>query len=187
VSSRIQCFLLERTSLARDSLRRYSSGSTCPLNGYHNRSVIIRPQRLYHPEGDWDGQGLIPDAGQKEDERWPTHCECGYEFHPRDEWQINYDRLYRMPDGTLLEPEEAPAGAMWKLEWDEHKTVCVMLPPARGASDVWHIDWPARSGGRWERSGELPNLVVKPSILTPNYHGFLGGPDGQSPGILVEC
>ncbi len=48
------------------------------------------------------------------DPRWPTHCPCGYEFQPKDEWQVFRESLYRREDtGEEWPMRELPPGAMY--------------------------------------------------------------------------
>lgn len=192
---KIRCFMLERTDFANESFRRYKSsesGPACPLHPgtypYHNISAIINLQVEYHSK--YDGEGLIPSDELKTDPRWPVACGCGYVFAPEDEWQHNFDRLWRMPDGTLIDPKKAPAGAMWFSPGYEElgdyvgpdgHALMVMLPPGGRASNVWHVDGPARDGGRWTRLGAPPDVTVSPSIATSQYHGFL------TQGYLERC
>jgi hypothetical protein len=61
---------------------------------------------------------------------------------------------------------------------------CLMVfLPGKGHS--WYVDGTAKSGGKWERTGDPtsdpPTVTVTPSILTPDYHGFL------TSGVLREA
>ena len=55
-------------------LRRYRRGTEndCPLGGYHNKIVNIGEVT--------DRADAIGDNWPHDDPRWPTHCDCGYEF-----------------------------------------------------------------------------------------------------------
>ncbi len=190
---KIQCFLLERTNLARRSIRRYctSAEQQCP-HGYHNASAVTDAEVEYSSE--WEGEGAPPTDSQLADPRWPSACRCGYAFIESDMRQVHIERLYRAPDGVLCVLQEAPPGAMWFASWyaesgwvgPDGRTLVVALPPG-GMANHWIVDSQAASGGRWTRVGEPPLVVARPSILTKEYHGFLGGVDGQQPGILEEC
>ena len=191
---RVKCFLLERTERAQVSYRRYSdfASDSCPryagTYSYHDRSVVVELSVPYTEP--YEGRGDIPTAAQKNDPRWPKTCHCGYAFLPEDRWYINYDRLYVTPEGADVTPDTSPAGSMWFAYWYEANTKCigpdgkslmVMCPPGGNASDVWHVDGFAKSGGRWTRTGTPPDVTASPSILTPSYHGHLRN------GYLEKC
>ena len=199
--SEIRCFLLERTDLARRSLRRYTpseKGNPCPISGYHNASVSLGGEIPYVSQ--WNGKG--DDSWPHDDPRWPTHCACGYEFQPDDQWQHNLDRLFRRPeDGQLFRHQDAPIGAMARGVCSGPTSAQALARGVRGSDDGanldhlsvklpdgywWCIDEPAsrdyqEGGSGWERSGEPPNVTASPSILTGCYHGWLRN------GVLVEC
>lgn len=198
----IRCFLLERTDLARRSLRRYASiRDGAPAGcGFHNASVVVEDSVPFASE--WNGKG--DDSWPHDDPRWPTHCACGHEFQPGDEWQHNLDRLFRCAStGRLFRHQDAPIGAMafgvscgpasaqalargvkggWKHDGAALDHLSVKLPDGTW----WCIDEPAsrdyREGGSgWDRTGEPPDVTANPSILTGAYHGWLRS------GRLVEC
>lgn len=55
-------------------------------------------------------------------------------------------------------------------DWSEKRPpICVVLP---GGSH-WCIDSKASNGEGWKVTGEFPLLTASPSILVPNYHGWL--------------
>jgi hypothetical protein len=133
-----------------------------------------------------------------DDPRWPGKCDrCDYIFTAEDEWQKNFDLVYRTDDGrefTLVSPDQmtndkasmAPSGAMWEAPWmgtgPDGKSFVVRTP-----GGDWHIDGDY-THGRWTRTGVPPNLTVTPSILCGTrsdgswvYHGFL------TSGKLLEC
>lgn len=178
MSNRIQCFLIERTNTARESLRRFTFGDSKPCAGTlsgHSASVVIAAVVPF--ESEWEGDGTKQHP--RDDPRWPVACErCGYVFTPEDQWQHNLDRLYRNPiDGALHRPREAPVGAMWLELWHDEPHLVVMTPGGE-----WDIDGPARNGGGWSRTGEPPLVTANPSILIGDrYHGWLRD------GFLVEC
>jgi hypothetical protein len=205
MGKRIRCFMLERTDEFQRYLRRFTFGSKpCPSRGEwgHDASVDLDIVTLAGEEL----EGTIIRDVDRDDPRWPLACEkCGYEFTSDDEWQSNTNRLYRMPDGSLTHPADAPAGAMWFVPWYdaiytpqlEHCLV-VKLP---GGHD-WVVDSCAsnctmpddRRQERhhcWVISGTLPDVTAGKdgptcaagagSIAAPGYHGFLRG------GYLEEC
>jgi hypothetical protein len=187
MGSRIQCFMVEATERARQSLRRFVHGDRGKCTGafgYHNASVVLGD--IDYPASEFDGDGKLGHAF-KGDTRWPTHCPCGYPFTDADEWQDNRERLYRRPGSDeVFTSRKAPAGAMWRAPWYEKDGECVgpdgqslivMLPDGVD----WHIDGFASSGGRWTRQGVPPLVTASPSILTSKYHGFLRN------GWLEEC
>ena len=76
---------------------------------------------------------------------------------------------------------------MWYADWmgqnyigpDGHALV------VRTPSGDWAVDGPSSGGGKWTRTGTVPNITVTPSIvmgphkdaegkiLKPGYHGWL--------------
>lgn len=188
------CFFIEPADTGVESLRRYSSGSTCPLpHGYHNTSVDISiiPWAIPH-----HGAGLLPSDELKADPRWPKACACGYEFKPDDPWQHNVHRHFvDKVSGSRYQLASAPPGAMWNADWlhrfDRSTAdgiwLCVRLP--NGAD--WLVDGPSRNsdgtlGPGWQRTGVPPKVTVRPSIWAgqgrPNaWHGYL------TDGVLTEC
>lgn len=183
----VVCFLLERTDLARRSFRRFvfSQEAKCASPyGYHNASVPIAECEPFVSE--FEGDDRVETS--KDDPRWPKACPCGYEFQPEDQWQENLDRLYRAPDGKLAVPTGHAPGAMWNASWyaersgtgwqgPDGQSLFVILPDGV----AWHIDGPAKGGGRWTREGVAPKITARPSILTSGYHGFL------TDGVLRSC
>jgi hypothetical protein len=195
---RVKCFWLEPTNKTKHYLRRYtpSDRAKCPgPYGYHNArnfldvvekdaAKIESSELTYH----------------RDHQLWPTHCSCGYEFTPEDEYQVFTDAMYLRTDTreemSLL---EAPPGAMWNAHWmadhpmftgPDGRCLVVRLPNGHD----WMIDGEAsnctnpedfRSGGHkcWVRHGEPPYLTVDKngktcnagggSILSGSYHGFL--------------
>lgn len=184
----IRCFWVAVTDRQARSLRRYVSRSdaNCPAShGYHNASVPIDQVVM------GDDVAIEQGAGDfASDPRWPTHCECGYEFQETDPRQVFHERIYRCEaDGREWQLRELPPGAMYDATWyrDESKkagpdgiNLCVCLPP-NGGLDYWFVDGAASNGPGWTRTGTVPNVTANPSILTPRYHGWLRD------GVLVEC
>lgn len=184
----IECFFLEPTDQAEESLRRYCSGSDCPGDwSYHNVDVVIGRTTL---ADDTNGSG--GDRHPHDDPRWPKSCTCGYVFKDEDHWQHNIKRLFRRSDnGGLTTLRGAPVGAMWYADWlpwkgpDGH---CLVVKTPAGD---WPVDGPAsnsKSKVGWQRSGTPPNVTAHPSIGMGQddkgrwtYHGWLR--DGK----LVEC
>jgi hypothetical protein len=209
----VTCFWLEPTDLTQVGLRRYRSSGSEPKNecpreggwGYHGALVILgqapvvwsdtRPEGHSHwfRESD-DRYGVAGFAYPgRDDPRWPSRCECGYEFTDDDAWQEWEDRLYRRSDtGELVTLRDAPDGAMWDAGWYPWKgpdgRSLVMKCP--GGSD-WTIDGrasnctlPGDNEHRcWVRHGDVPQITVDKNGLTcaagagsiqaGNYHGFL--------------
>lgn len=164
----------------------------CPGSfSYHNVTVAV--ERVTWPI---DSDSYVDPHGSThtwpppanpplDDPRWPSACECGYVFQPKDKCQTNLVRLFRRSDtGDLLLLRDAPPGAMWNAdyypeEWrgsDGH-TLVVVTPAGE-----WVVDGPSSNGtGAWKRSGVPPMVTAHPSILMPGYHGWLRD------GTLVEC
>jgi hypothetical protein len=194
MGSVIQCFLVHPTKNYRVNLRRYTRGSICPTNQWcHNADAFFGTEE--HETGPVSG-----DMHPHDDPAWPAKCDrCDYCFVETDEWQKNYDLIYRADDGrefTLVSSDHmtndkamaAPPGTMWEAPWmgpgPDGKSYVVRTP-----GGDWHIDgaYGTPNAGRWTRTGVAPNLTVTPSIGigTKNgawaYHGFL------TAGKLVEC
>lgn len=200
MSRSIECFLIEPVNRYQVRLRRYRSraGNPCPYKGWcHNADGFIGVED--HPEHPVSGneEDRLPHV----DARWPKKCDrCDYVFEELDEWQINYDQLYRAPDGkeyTLLTEDRmtsyredfAPVGAMWRATWMEPATTYDQRSyVVRTPGGDWHIDGAGGDRTRWARSGVEPKFTARPSILIGKrddgswvYHGFL------TDGRLEEC
>ncbi len=180
--SSVACFWTEPTDTAEESFRRFVFEAKCAgKSGYHTASVYLGIAPWH--DGELYGCGDLPSEELRRDPRWPTSCSCGYAFRPADEWQHNLDRQFRRVDtGERFTIRSAPAGAMWDAKWwnepgPDGITLCVKLPDGCD----WMVDGPASNGGRWTRTGTVPNISASPSILTDRYHGFLTG------GVLVSC
>lgn len=195
----IRCFWLEPAEMVDISLRRFKHGplesdglpKECPIHGYHDAAEHIGQTAVSDCPRLYAGRPVIGDLWSHEDPRWPTHCDCGYEFSDRDEWQYNPRALYVREDtGDLVTLRNAPAGAMMHADWltDIHgyKTgpdgYCLQVKTPDG---WWQIDGPSYSDGKrgpgWTRTGTAPNITAHPSILMTHYHGWLRD------GVLVEC
>lgn len=204
----IKCFWLEPTDRQKRYLRRYASdaaarmvpNSKCPGPlPYHDAMVFLDESR--EVMGELHGSRAWVDDGKTEKDfvghpLWPTHCACGYEFQPADEWQLFSSHIYRRVDnGEEMTLRDAPEGAMWEATWfrdipgwvgDDGRAIMCRVPKMHD----WHIDGPCNNCTRpnephrcWVRHGEPPNLTVDKngntcaagagSILTPDWHGFL--------------
>lgn len=185
----IQCFLVEDLRRARYFLRRYSSGSKCPLPyGYHNIMGGVVDERPEDPSRPYTGTN--PPEVDADDPRWPPACACGYVFTKEDTRQIFARGLYRLPDGTTKTWDEAPAGAMREAFWWPDKGAdgrCwVVKLPGGGEwmteQKAGNCQCPPDPAHRcWTRSGTAPELTVQPSIADPRWHGWLRD------GILVNA
>lgn len=209
---RIQCFMLEITGECARYLRRYERRDyskdeppSCTQSGMgiHEAMTRIENDDLV-PHAVHKGC-FTPKLGQhcdRADPRWPTHCVCGYEFKPEDEWQLFYNNLYRRVDtGEIMTLRDAPVGAMWDATWSpasrrgpDGRSLHVKTPDGE-----WCIDARARNCTMpddnvhkcWVRHGEPPLITVDKnghtcaagagSIAMPRYHGFL------RQGFLEEC
>ena len=176
--------LLLETDHARMSLRRYSTDRTkpCPTAYYHNSGTPIDTAPINtDAEGNWHVEYPQP---PRDDPRWPTHCACGYSFMEADNWQVSASRIYTRQDtGAELTLDEAEPGMLWEAPWyadvgwhgTDGKSYVMRLP----GNGEWPMDAISASGGRWERTGEVPRFTVRPSILShgtstvKTYHGFL--------------
>lgn len=193
--SQVQCFLLEDLHRSRYCLRRYAGDKKCSgAFSYHNALSGLVAEAEDDPEKP-GVCGTGPPQVDRADPRWPARCACGYAFEDADGWQVFAQRLLKRTDnGDILTWEDAPAGAMYDAPWyhgwmqgDDGRSLMVKLP---GGSD-WLIDGRAnncsckgeRTSGHhcWIRMGEPPKVTASPSILVPNYHGWLRD------GVLVPC
>lgn len=184
--SKVQCFLIEKTTTAQESLRRYANSDAvgaCSLPyGYHNARTVIGGVPWLDP----DTHGRGADDFPHDDSRWPARCACGYTFQPTDQWQHNLNLLFGRvgTSATLFPLREAPPGAMYDAPWyhlfgkgPDGQHLCVVLPDRT----VWQIDGPANNGPGWKREGAPPNITATPSIKTSGYHGHLVN------GVLESC
>lgn len=189
----IECFLLEPSNEAQESLRRFvfsKPGEAPCSHGYHNAEVNLGQVA-------WNDShhGYGADNFDHADPRWPTSCPCGYVFQTGDEWQHNVTRLWvRKDTGQKWLLSEAPPGAMWFADWmgriKEYKDkspdghILVVMTPG----GEWNIDAKSTNGDGWTRTGVAPKVTANPSILCGRkpdgswaYHGWLRN------GKLVEC
>lgn len=203
--SGVRCFWIEPTGQVQIWLRRYvmdTEHNACAASGYgyHNASVRIEDRpAIFRDDPDEPGHRFLEvQYHMHDDERWPKACACGRVFVDADQWQVNQEHIYRRADtGEVTTLRDAPAGAMWNSWWygDHYRgadgiSLSVMLP---GGYD-WPVDGPSYSGGKinnargWTRSGTVPVITARPSILIPGkpgqpdrYHGFL------TDGVLNPC
>lgn len=187
---RITCFWAEPTGRQHLWLRRYrSSAEKCSgPHGYHNARTFYVDAPLgdrFAETGVVDAVGLDL-APPKGDQRWPAACACGETFKSSDEWQVFNDVLYRRADAPDFEPfalDDAPPGAMWDARWWPDKGPDGIALAVKTPAGVWMPDV-QREGGAWTRTGTLPCVTIRPSILFPGphgYHGFL------TDGVLESC
>ncbi|HEX8184412.1 MAG TPA: hypothetical protein VF747_06665 [Blastocatellia bacterium] len=189
----VKCFYLEPANKVRRSLRRFESGSKCPLpQGYHDASIVLDEVPIERDE-----RGYISNTTEwpHDDTRWPSHCACGYEFKSEDQHQLFLEELYKRSDtGEQCTLREAGPGAMWDAWWmaEAYKGPdgrCLVVNCPNGFS--WMIDdrasnctMPADNTHKcWIRHGEPPNITVDKNGVTCNagagsiqagdYHGFL--------------
>jgi hypothetical protein len=195
--SRIQCFFLVPTGVDRLFLRRYKSTSSdddkCSVHGYHNVNKFIATEERTE-------ESCSGDIHPHNDERWPTHCGCGYEFTDDDKWQLFREEIYRRQDtGEEMIRSDAPVGAMWDAIWYGRKGPDGRSLMVRTPGGDWFIDDRASNCTMrddnehrcWVRHGEVPNITVGKnghtcragagSIAQKTYHGFLRN------GYLEEC
>jgi hypothetical protein len=189
------CFVIRATELAREGLRRYAHGNV----DKHYHSAVrwgAEPVKVIQLE---DGCHRFDTMAPPphDDSRWPTKCECGYEFQEDDEWQVFGARWYRRDDnGLYLTLQKAPPGAMYDATWlHGHKQ---WVGPDGAAWHMvcpngctWHIDGQASDCTMpndhehkcWVRHGTAPVFTVDKngptcaagagSIICGDYHGFL--------------
>lgn len=209
----IPCFLLNYTGRTRRRLRRYryyTAGrdsvqlqhqSLCPLEkgAYGGHNAFADFDEVVGP-----GDDKLP---PRDDPRWPKSCGCGYVFVDEDNWQLFTDSVWVVASvvphqnqkqvvGTQMTLHDAPVGAMWLADWllgkggKEHEEKRKGEPALmlRTPGGDWNIDGRSSNneGIGWSRTGAPPLVVAKPSIQCNSYHGWLGGPQANRPGILAE-
>jgi len=192
--SRVECFFIEPTGLVRQQLRRYKSGDgdKCPGKySYHNGHAPFDTVPVVYTE-----RGTIAAVPEYKmpphsDHRWAQQCDdCDYRFTEEDEWQVFQEVLYHRPGvDEEMTLRDAPVGAMWDCPWfpmeqrpPDGMCLCIMTPGGQ-----WMPDLPSTQGTPWTRSGKVPKITARPSILIPargkwpGYHAFL------TDGVLVDC
>lgn len=199
----IACFVIKQGHQAKRSLRRYHGPEEgepeCSREGrsYHSTSVEIGTHPLILAE---DGMiAPIDPTDYLRDERWPTHCECGFEYSDDDHWQVNQDPIYTAEDGREMTLREAPAGAIWVATWmpewagvngGRGPAYVVKLPDGHEwmpGMNATNCDRKGQDHDCWCVHGEAPLLTVDKnpepgrttcsagagSIASPGWHGFL--------------
>jgi hypothetical protein len=180
----IPLVVAELTGKYQRSLRRYNYGSViaCSKSGYGcSASVDIAVVDTAMVHGD-----LWP----HDDPRWPTQCaQCFGMFLDTDMWQLNDDRIFRMPDGQEFTYRGsfgrcAPPGTMIRASWfdeytrkpfgaDELKESWLISLPDGGE---WITTQKASGGGYWSTHGVPPRITSTPSIFhnaPKGWHGFV--------------
>lgn len=189
------CFWVEPTGEVELDLRRYifvkDAGRRCRTGStLHSRATPLEGRHPARMTAD-HAYELWPAEEFADDPRWPIACRCGYEFTERAIRHVSQHPVYRRPDTgeEYVERSSLPIGALYDSPWygnfgvgpDGIALQCV-LPKANGRPDhAWHIDGPSSSQpGKpnvWTRTGDPrscpPTVDVNPSILTPEYHGYL--------------
>jgi hypothetical protein len=190
----VECFWVDPNGMAARTLRRYSGhdvGGRCPyMSGdysYHRATAEIGEFPATYTDHQYEDEtfttrfvALVPVSEYEGDERWPTHCECGYVFTDDDRWQANQEPIYEAADGrhawtSPAHCRQPTPGAMFDTFWRpacrkaDGLAISVVCPDG----GVWCVDDQASSGGYWERTGKPPKITVTPSIQTSDYHGFL--------------
>lgn len=113
---RVQCFLVERTDLVAQYLRRYRSYQDTRKCLIHTDYGCEAKVRIEDVTGQEPTNG---DSHPHDDPRWPTHCACGQAFEDTDEWQLSTDRIYLRHGTTddLCPMRDLPVGAMFYPSW----------------------------------------------------------------------
>lgn len=178
------CIFVEQIPFGNRTLRR-SYGfaeNVCPTHKYgHNATVDIEPGPGELQDGMMDGVW----ACVKDDPRWPTHCDCGFEFTVSNSYKyLDFSAHWRNVATGEIITGDLPVGALYYSDWlswrgeDGHSLTCV-TPVAH-----WNIDHPSTPQNRpWKRTGTPPIVTATPSILFPSlgFHGWLTN------GVLREC
>jgi len=187
--SRIECFLIEHTGFVREQLRRFErfEKSECPgPYGYHNGHTPFGKSQAIFTE--YGTLAAVPEDSipAHEDPRWPQKCDhCEYRFVEEDVWQVFQTPIYHRPGvDEEIALESAPIGAIWDCPWfpterrgPDGKCICIKTPGGE-----WMPDCPSSDGTPWTRTGNLPQITVRPSIRIPGkYHAFL------TAGFLESC
>jgi hypothetical protein len=123
----------------RHSLRRYQGKRKCQFShGYCNAEVVLGK--------------IVETPVPHEDCRWPTVCQCGYEFVEEDEWQDNYHNVYRNQSGTWEGTlSDLPPGAVYDASW---------FPSGYKVNGQYLIAV-CPDGWRWEIDSRASNCTMK--------------------------
>lgn len=156
--------------------------TTCTSpEGYHQASTILG--RV----GEAEKQMVHGDTWPHDDARWPAQCSCGYAFTEGDQWQLNDNRIFRLPNGTEFVSwgsfgHCAPPGTMIRAHWyDEFvrkqfalgeltESWVIALPDG----GEWLTTQRASGGEYWTVTGTPPNITAHPSIWHNSPHGWHG-------------
>ena len=172
--------IAEVTGRYERMLRRYTYGNdnSCPAGSMgHNAHTVIG---IIDSEA--ERSVAHGDLWPHDDDRWPKACEkCDYKFTDEDQWQLNDNRICRLPDGTEFTfwgsfGRCAPAGAMLRADWyDEYsdqpgESWLIALPDG----GEWITTQRASGGGYWEVTGTPPQITATPSIWHNAPHGWHG-------------
>ena len=95
---------------------------------------------------------------------------CPWLFDPNSEDDSEEGRRER----NLAAAESGSYNGMLSIhywrDWSRIRPpICVVCP---GGSH-WVVDQKSRNGDGWRVTGEAPKLTCEPSIVVPNYHGYL--------------
>lgn len=199
----VQTFWVGDSGVVELSLRRYRlhDEPSCPVGPIHHASVPIGGAPAHR---DRRGYLLPINLGPfLDDDRWPTRCDCGYEFTPEDERTIDQETIYVRPEGTERWAKTLlPVGAMYDAFWmPQHYRgqdgigLVVVVPEQHH----WHPDVRAHNCSRvgddpdfvlhkcWVRHGDprapRSEMTVDKdgptctagagSVVTEEWHGFL--------------
>jgi hypothetical protein len=89
--------------------------------------------------------------------------------------------LFTLPDGQRVKTHDLPVGAMWRCDCHGEQGWLIALPGGRTFGEHhfanrWCTLAEVPVAGRWNVSGEPPNLTVTPSIHIMGeggWHGFI--------------
>lgn len=125
----IHCYWLEPTNTARLVARVYNA-ERCERSGsgYHEARTFhdVVPYgrvklhgRVSERDESWGYLGVQhpEEPDNREDERYPRTCECGFIFKRTDHHQWFPEALYRRADGGIVPLTAAKAGAMFDGWW----------------------------------------------------------------------
>jgi hypothetical protein len=169
------CFVITQTHEAERSLRRLCLGedNLCPLEGQKFHKAVVGIGRAPVVLTEHHSFAQIEADEYQGDERWPTHCACGYAFAEDDYWLVDQEAVYVAEDGREMTLVEAPVGAIWVAAWmtQEHFGVNGGTGPVYVVRLPGNHDWmPGQNASNCDRKGEdhdcwcvhgeAPNLTV---------------------------